>query len=735
MSVQTGKDIIHTSKRSAYSHRDITVVIPCYNQSEYVEEAIDSVLANSLRPYHILVLLMDKKSHVKRAALERKSPIVKGIISDRLPLPAARNELIRQVRTQYFIPLDADDKLPPNFIRQVSRLLPSDVVYVKSHTFGDYEEVWDNPNTVDLEWLSKDNNIPNTALIKTAAWRAVGGYNEEFTFGYEDWEFWVHLKKIGRTFKKCQSTYLMYRRHGQTLLHEAIERREDVLTLLRKTHPTVFVQPKKRTPIHSAPIQRTRRRKQEEKKEPAPITIIIPCYGYAAYVQEAVQSAIDQTLPVVEILIMLMDEKSKRLQATLEALGSNVRTIQSTQKYLPSARNVLIGVSTTKFFIPLDADDRLPETFIEEIMKHDEAIDVVYAGSIYFGAEQGSWPPDLSEEVDWDKLTTFRRNALVCTARVRRSAWEHVGGYNDNLRAYEDMEFWLHLYQTGHTFEKCKTTALEYRKHPTTSMLAHHNGTDERRRQLHKQIMNIHSEVYNHIPKIIHYVWMGDKERPDEFIDTWRAHLPDGWIIKEWNEETFHIDSIPFLRQAYDARKYGIAVDPIRASVLYQFGGVWMDTDVIMTRDISPFMQYDFFASYESSEWLNVGTLGARPGLPLFKELMAFYQKASLDSFDTDSFIEKIGTGPMTITRTLKKQIPQFDPDGHPATITHEGYTYRLESPAVFVIDDEQSGAVNFTQHLYSASWMDEPPSSWSKTVRDMYADWKRIHRINQWRG
>jgi glycosyltransferase involved in cell wall biosynthesis len=735
-----------------YEHNDISVVIPCYNQSEYVQDAIQSVLANSVRPKSIYVLLMDETSWALRTQLEALSPIVLCSISNQMSLPAARNTLIKRVTTPYVIPLDADDKLPPNFIQQVIRLLPADVVYVKCFTFGDFEKVWDSPKNVSMDWLKERNYIPNTALIKIDAWREAGGYNETFTFGYEDWEFWINLCRRQKVFKKCTTTHLLYRKHGHTLAADAASRREEIVQMLQALYPDVFTPPVIEVPKPS-PIIRRRREEMSpiitlpilEPEIPthippstiaAPISVsvIIPCYGYSNYVENAVKSVVKQTRPADEIIILLMDGDSQLLKSSLEALGKNVRAICSTQKLLPSARNVLVGISSSTHFIPLDADDQLPDTFVERVTQYANQADVVYVGSKYFGAIKGTWPPDITEEVNWELLTTFRRNAFVCTALVKKSAWADVGGYNDKLTAYEDMEFWLHLHNTGHSFIKCNSTFLEYRKHSQTSMLQEHNGNATKLRGLQNTIMNIHAEQYTHIPKIVHYVWMGSKKRPQEFIDTWKRVLGDGWIFKEWNENSFDIDSFRFLRQAYDAKKFGIAVDPIRATVLYQFGGIWLDTDVKMTRDISPFLQYDFFASYESESWLNVGTLGARPGLSIFKSLIDMYHTVNLPE-TSDEFVERIGTGPITITKELQRNITSWVPDGRPTTLIHNGHRYRLESPAVFVLDDEKNGAQNFTQHLYNASWMDAPVSRWAEIVRSGYEEWKCRMGINKWRG
>jgi len=467
------------------------------------------------------------------------------------------------------------------------------------------------------------------------------------------------------------------------------------------------------------------------------VTVVIPCYKQSKFLKETVHSVLKQTRLPKQIIILLMDKDSWALQNELGNLDPRIKTICSGRKLLPSARNFCIGIATTDYVIPLDADDLLQSNFIEETRKIDA--DVVYVGAKLFGAHEGWWPPEMTEEIDWDKQTTLRRNPIVCTALIKRSAWVAVGGYSDTLTAFEDMEFWIRLHEHGFVFKKCFTTWLNYRKHADTSMLKEATSNRERHDRLYREILDLHPTYYGRIPKIIHYVWLGDAPKTTPLIDTWKQYLDDGWEIKEWNESNIDLKSknAPrLLREAYAARKFGIAVDPIRADVLNRFGGFWLDTDCLLKRDITPFCQYDFVIGYESAYWLNVGLVGARKGSLVMRKVLEYYQNLSFTNvifYDHDHFINDVGTGPHVVTRVLQ-ELTGFKPDGMPQTIELTGKRIRLEPACTFVLDDEPSGAYNYALHLYSATWTDRA-GAWADVVRREYDKWKSQRSITYWRG
>ena len=99
----------------------------------------------------------------------------------------------------------------------------------------------------------------------------------------------------------------------------------------------------------------------------------------------------------------------------------------------------------------------------------------------------------------------------------------------------------------------------------------------------------------NLIPKKIHYVWVGGKEKPDlvkKCIESWKKHCPDYEII-EWNDDVLKkIDNL-YVKQAYENKKWAFVSDYLRLWALYHYGGFYCDTDLEITNNIDRFLEYN----------------------------------------------------------------------------------------------------------------------------------------------
>jgi mannosyltransferase OCH1-like enzyme len=104
------------------------------------------------------------------------------------------------------------------------------------------------------------------------------------------------------------------------------------------------------------------------------------------------------------------------------------------------------------------------------------------------------------------------------------------------------------------------------------------------------------------IPKVIHYVWFGrGKKSPliKHCIKRWRKVMPDYEII-EWNEDNFDVNMNTYCRQAYEKGKYAFAADYARLWILYNHGGIYMDTDVAAFKSLEPFLSHTCFLGFEN---------------------------------------------------------------------------------------------------------------------------------------
>lgn len=146
------------------------------------------------------------------------------------------------------------------------------------------------------------------------------------------------------------------------------------------------------------------------------------------------------------------------------------------------------------------------------------------------------------------------------------------------------------------------------------------------------------------IPKIIHYCWFGGNPLPqsaEKCIASWRKFFPD-YEIKEWNEQNFDVNIIPYTAEAYRARKYAYVSDYARFWVLYRYGGLYFDVDVEVIKPMDDIIARGPFMGCESSSVegaapseLGVAPglgLGVTPGLGLVKELLDIYEQMGFES-------------------------------------------------------------------------------------------------------
>lgn len=131
------------------------------------------------------------------------------------------------------------------------------------------------------------------------------------------------------------------------------------------------------------------------------------------------------------------------------------------------------------------------------------------------------------------------------------------------------------------------------------------------------------------IPKRIHYCWFGRNPKPklaERCIKSWKKYCPDYEIV-EWNEDNFDISACPlYVRQAYEAKKWAFVTDYVRLKVVFEHGGVYMDTDVELKKPLDSLLDYQGYFGFEDSVHICTGVgFGAVKGAPILFELMQSY--------------------------------------------------------------------------------------------------------------
>lgn len=162
------------------------------------------------------------------------------------------------------------------------------------------------------------------------------------------------------------------------------------------------------------------------------------------------------------------------------------------------------------------------------------------------------------------------------------------------------------------------------------------------------------------IPKIIHYCWFGGNPLPEyakKCINSWKKYC-QGYEIKEWNESNFNIECCEYVKQAYAKKKWAFVSDYARFWILYNYGGLYFDTDVELIKSIDSLVEFGPFMGYEAYcdiEYLNPNHeflinpglgLGATKGMLLYKEIIDYYNKQKFlfddGTVNTNTVVERI---------------------------------------------------------------------------------------------
>jgi len=193
----------------------VSVIIGCYNHGDFIAEAVQSVKSQTYTNWELVIVEDGSTDGRTPAQVDRlRADNIKVIHTENKGLPSARNTAIRNARGDLILPLDADDKIAPDFLEKtVPRLLgDSSVGVVGTYTkvFG-YED-WTAEPEFDIEKFIIENQITATSLFRKADWEKVGGYLEDYK-AMEDYALWLAMLNEGKTIEIVPEYLFFYRKH------------------------------------------------------------------------------------------------------------------------------------------------------------------------------------------------------------------------------------------------------------------------------------------------------------------------------------------------------------------------------------------------------------------------------------------------------------------------------------------------------------------------------------------
>lgn len=206
---------------------------------------------------------------------------------------------------------------------------------------------------------------------------------------------------------------------------------------------------------------------KDSQKITATISVVIPCYNSEKYISETVTSVLNQTYQDFEIIIV-NDGSTDNSQSVVEQLIKNypnhqINLINQANSGQPAiARNRGISEAKGKYVLPLDADDVITPTMLEEclnLLETDQSSAIAYTDRQDFGASD-----ELILAGNYDFSRLRYANHISYCALFHKDIWEKVGGYRTNVRGCEDWDFWIAAGAIGYFGRRIPKPLFKYRR-------------------------------------------------------------------------------------------------------------------------------------------------------------------------------------------------------------------------------------------------------------------------------
>lgn len=211
----------------------ISIVIPCYNQAQYLPETIQSVLAQTYQNWEAIIVNDGSPDNTEQIAKElvKKDKRIRYVYKENGGPSSTRNIGIQSAHGEFILPLDADDMIAPGYVELAVKAFCEDsklkVVYCQCRFCGLKQGVWKQLAYKGYRELLLENSIFCSALFRKSDWQEVGGYDEKMRDGVEDWEFFIRLlQDNGKVYQIPQPLFL-YRIKNVSMTTHAAEKYSD----------------------------------------------------------------------------------------------------------------------------------------------------------------------------------------------------------------------------------------------------------------------------------------------------------------------------------------------------------------------------------------------------------------------------------------------------------------------------------------------------------------------------
>ncbi|WP_434222556.1 glycosyltransferase [Limnospira platensis CENA597] len=461
----------------------VSVIIPCYNQGQYLDEAIASVVAQTYSNWECWIIndgSQDQTNAVVKRWLEKYGDRQFNLIeTPNRGVVSARNLGLSKSRGELILCVDADDKIHPEFIAEACQILSKypqvGFVYSDIQHFGENHETVSHGD-FDLRSFLQQNQAPVTSLFRSEIYRQIGGFKTLMEAGWEDWEFWISACEIGWLGYRLPKPYLFYRQHSSGSRLQTLSSDRTTLAIQKariiQLHPKLYnvdafiwsdailnqfesvsnpVSPMKPPTFPSIlPVSHSINR---------PLwSIMIPTYNGDTYLEETLNSILEQDLDPQNTEIEVVDDCSHQgnTEAIVKTVGrGRIKFYRQPQNLgLVENWNACINRSRGHWVHILHQDDRVLPGFYRQMQQVFETFPQVGAVFCrhYYIDESGKLKllSNLEQENpgilnNWLERIAVRQEIQFPSIVVRRSVYEHLGGFYPPVGYAADWEMWKRI--------------------------------------------------------------------------------------------------------------------------------------------------------------------------------------------------------------------------------------------------------------------------------------------------
>jgi glycosyltransferase involved in cell wall biosynthesis len=212
----------------------ISVIVPCYNHAHYLQDALDSVLAQNYRNWECVIVNDGSPDNTGEVAAKYTAadPRFIYISQTNAGLASARNAGIKASHGEFIFPLDSDDKIHPGYFRVAMDIFSNEpdtgIIYCDAELFGEKKGKWNIPDYSYQNILMQSVIYPG-GFFRRSDFDRTRGYDPGMVYGWEDWDFWLSMVELGLKVKQLKEIYFYYRYSSSSMTRRMTDEQRSYL--------------------------------------------------------------------------------------------------------------------------------------------------------------------------------------------------------------------------------------------------------------------------------------------------------------------------------------------------------------------------------------------------------------------------------------------------------------------------------------------------------------------------